>query len=113
MDFPNLPADLSGRIEREVEYAARQAERARERAEAARQRAQQKAREAERRIQAKVNARVGRWGMDWSGTIPRPPRPPAPPSEPVSDEERLTILRMLAEKKITAEEAEKLLAALE
>jgi hypothetical protein len=31
----------------------------------------------------------------------------------VSDEERLTILRMLEEKKISLEEAEKLLAALE
>jgi hypothetical protein len=113
VDFPNLPADFSGQIEREVEYATRQARRAQQHAEVAMQRAQQKAREAERRIQAKVNARVGRWGMDWSGAIPRPPRPPAPPLEPVSDEERLTILRMLAEKKITAEEAEKLLAALE
>lgn len=37
----------------------------------------------------------------------------APAGEPVSDEERLTILRMLQEKKITSEEADKLLAALE
>ena len=35
------------------------------------------------------------------------------PVEPVSDEERMTILRLLGEKKITAEEAAKLLAALE
>jgi hypothetical protein len=35
------------------------------------------------------------------------------PGDPVSDEERLTILRMLQEKKITSEQAEKLLAALE
>ena len=33
--------------------------------------------------------------------------------EPVSDEERLMILRMLHEQKITSEQAEKLLAALE
>jgi hypothetical protein len=34
-------------------------------------------------------------------------------SAPVSDDERLTILKMLQEKKISVEEAEKLLAALE
>jgi len=33
--------------------------------------------------------------------------------EPVSDTERLSILKMLQEKKITTDEAEKLLAALE
>ncbi len=113
IDFPDMPADLSGHIQRQVEQASRHAERAQERAEAAARRAEQKIRNAERRIQAKVNAKVGRWGMDWSGSIPRPPKPPAPPSQPVSDEERLTILRMLAEKKITAAEAEQLLAALE
>ncbi len=37
----------------------------------------------------------------------------AEPGEPVSEEERMTILRMLQEKKITSEEAEKLLSALE
>lgn len=105
-DFADMPADLSGHIQRQVERAQRQAQ------DVAR-RVEQKTREAERRIQARVNARVGRWGMDWSGSIPRPPRPPTPPGEPVSDEERLIILRMLAEKKITAEEAEKLLSALE
>ena len=36
-----------------------------------------------------------------------------PPKPPVSDEERLAILKMLQEKKISAEEAEKLLSALE
>lgn len=113
VDFPAPLGDFSAQIERQAERAARQAERARRNAEAAMQRAEQKMHEAERRIQAKVNARVGRWGMDWRGSIPRPPAPPAPPSEPVSEEERLTILRMLAQKKITAEEAEKLLDALE
>jgi hypothetical protein len=37
----------------------------------------------------------------------------AKPSDPVSDEERMMILNMLAEKKISIEEAESLLAALE
>ncbi len=38
---------------------------------------------------------------------------PAPPSDPVSDDERMMILNMLADKKITIQEAETLLAALE
>jgi hypothetical protein len=55
---------------------------------------------------------------------PIPPMPPAPPSmsraerpaqraEPVSDKERLAILRMVENKQISVEAAEKLLAALE
>ena len=39
--------------------------------------------------------------------VPMPPKPQA------SDEERLVILKMLQDKKISAEDAEKLLAALE
>jgi hypothetical protein len=39
--------------------------------------------------------------------VPIPPRPSA------TDEERLAILKMLQDKKITAEEAEKLLSSLE
>jgi hypothetical protein len=50
---------------------------------------------------------IGRWNWDLS------PHGPAESGEPVSDEERLTILRMLQEKKISLEEAEKLLAAIE
>ena len=39
--------------------------------------------------------------------------PPAPPVDPVTDVERMTILKMLQDKKITSEDAEKLLSALE
>jgi hypothetical protein len=69
----------------------------------------------------------------WFGAFARParPAPPVPPTPPVpparngepapspapqaaiSAEERMAVLRMLAEKKITIEQAEKLLAALE
>ena len=38
---------------------------------------------------------------------------PVTPNEAVSDQERMSILKMLAEKKITSDEADKLLAALE
>ena len=41
------------------------------------------------------------------------PPPPPPPSDPVTDEERMSILRMVEQKKISIAEAEKLLAALE
>lgn len=58
----------------------------------------------------------------WSGMAATPPRPPAPPhppapprSEPpaVTEAERMAILRMVEEHKITIDEAERLLAALE
>jgi hypothetical protein len=48
--------------------------------------------------------------MRWSWSAPQPPKPPA---EPVSDTERMAILKMVADKKITADEASRLLAALE
>ena len=55
---------------------------------------------------------MGRWNWEFKGT-PRPPNPPEPPSEPVAEEERMAILKMLAEKKITSQQAEELLNALE
>lgn len=73
--------------EKAAERAARSAERAKRRAERA----------------------AGSWGF----TVGRPPAPPAPPSEPVSDQERLLILKMVEEGKITADQAAQLLAALE
>jgi hypothetical protein len=124
-NFPpfELPDDFSERINRRVqaameraqshlEAANRRAESAGHRAsikiEAAMRRAEAKARAAEvraRRGQATIN--IGRW--NWDGT----PHVPVQAAAPVSDEERLTILKMLQEKKITLQEAEKLLAALE
>lgn len=46
-------------------------------------------------------------------TLYRTPAQEAPPSDPVTDEERMMILRMVEAKQISVEEAEKLLAALE
>jgi hypothetical protein len=77
----------------------------------------QKAARAVRRTEQKVrgarfhgNVKVGRWNWDIKpGSFP----PAAGRGEPVSEEERMAILKMLQEKKITSEEAEKLLAALE
>ncbi len=127
LEWP-LPPDFSERINRRVQAAMdraqahldaanRRAESAGQRAsvkiEAAMRRAEAKARAAEvraRRGQANMNANIniGRWKWDLfpGGTPPET-------SAPVSDDERLTILKMLQEKKISVEEAEKLLAALE
>jgi hypothetical protein len=120
-----LPDDFSERINRRVqaameraqshlEAANRRAESAGHRAsikiEAAMRRAEAKARAAEvraRRGQANLHIGVGRWKWDIS------PHVPDQAATPVSDDERLAVLKMLQEKKISVEEAEKLLAALE
>ena len=83
---------------------------------------------------AAARARRGTgWSWSWSsGAAPKPPAPPMPPTPPapprgfsnmpfetppqprrVTEEERLLILRMLQDKKITSEQAEQLLAALD
>lgn len=110
-DFGNFAAmgmDWSGfgdRISRRVEQAT---ERAQKKIEAASRRMEQKTREAERRGRGKAVLEVGRWKWDIGAKgVPVPSKPQ------VSDEERLAILKMLQEKKISAEDAEKLLAALE
>jgi len=73
---------------------------------AAQQKAEQKARAAEGRP-----ARAPRrpWSFEWLSPTARA----SSAAETVTDEERLIILRMLEQKKITVEQAEQLLAALE
>ena len=107
-NFAGMGMDWSGfgdRISRRVEQAT---ERAQRKIDAATRRIEQKTRDAERRGRGKVAFGVGRWNWDFS-----PKGVPVPQKQQVSDEERLAILKMLQEKKISAEEAEKLLAALE
>lgn len=90
-------SDFGERLSQQVEAVA---ERAAKRAEAA-----------VRRIERDVGRRMktGRWGVyASSGEFGARAQ-----TEPVSDEERLMILKMLEEKKITAEEAQRLLDALE
>jgi hypothetical protein len=108
-NFAGLNFDWSGfgeHISRQVEQATR---RAAQRAEEAARRAE---RHAERHARKwNVNAKAGRWNWDFNSQ--NVPPPPPPTSEPVAEEERMAILKMLAEKKITAAQAEELLAALE
>jgi uncharacterized protein YfaS (alpha-2-macroglobulin family) len=116
-----LPPDFSEKINQRVQEAMEKARshmdswsrdiehgshRASIKIEAAMRRAEAKARAAEVRARrGQVN--VGRWkwniSSDASDTT----------NSPISDEERMSILKMLQEKKISVEEAEKLLAALE
>jgi hypothetical protein len=108
-NFAGINMDFSGlgdRISRRVEQATQRAQR---KVEEAARRIERKTREVERRShRVRGGMEIGRWSWDFT-----PKGVPVPPNEPVSEEERMTILRMLQEKKITAEEAEKLLAALE
>ncbi len=75
--------------------------------EAHRKRAEAQAQAAERRAHA--SSRRG-WTFQWSGA---PFTPPAPSKPPATEEERLLILRMLEQKKISLEQATQLLEALE
>lgn len=97
-----LPDDFSERINRKVQEATHRA------GEASR-RATERADLAARRVEEHMR-RQRRFSFNWSGGRNVPA---APGSEVVTDEERMTILRMLQDKKITSEEAEKLLSALE
>lgn len=99
-----LPDDFNERINRRVQEATR---RATQKAEAAARRVETATRNIDRKAQARATMRVGRWNWDLT------PKGPVPSTEPVSDAERMTILKMLQEKKITADDAEKLLSALE
>jgi len=101
---------LDERIQARTEQFASQAERWAEHAQ------RQAAKAAERMAQRmdrdmKFKHKRGPRGP-WTFGRPTPPRPPRP-SEPVREEERLMILRMVQEGKISIEEAERLLAALE
>lgn len=119
-NFAGLNFDWSGfgeMISRQVERATGQAtRRAAEAARRAERLAGEAARRAERHAERharrwKGNVNVGRWNWDFNSQNLR--TPPSAPSEPVAEEERMAILKMLAEKKITAEQAEQLLNALE
>jgi hypothetical protein len=107
---------LEERLERARERAAGRAEMAAERAKqklelkiaAAQRKAERKARTAAARAARKARKRRG----EPSFRIATPPIPPQP-IDPVSEKERMMILQMLQDKKISVEQAEKLLSALE
>lgn len=99
---------MASRIEAKAQRAARKAERM----------AQRVAREAEQQSHGWMRQGHPFEGRHFAGpfTPPPPPGAQAPArtgAQPVTDEERLIVLRMVEQKKITVEQAEKLLAALE
>lgn len=101
--------EIAARVQQKVQQAMRKAE---DKIADAMRKAEAKAREAERRERRQT--RVYSYQ-----TPPRPPVPPTPPrpgkpkGAPASEEERLLILRMVEQGKISVEQAEALLAALE
>jgi hypothetical protein len=112
-DWTGFGEQISRQVERATARASRQAAEATRRAEEAVRRAERHAaRHARHAGHPKGGLVMGRWNWDLKGA-PKPPSPPEPPVEPVSEDERMAILKMLAEKKITAEQAEQLLSALE
>ena len=108
-NFAGMNFDWSGFGERISRQVAQATSRAGKRAEEAARRMERHAERQARRW--KGNVKVGRW--NWEMGPKGVPTPPSPPSEPVAEEERMAVLKMLAEKKITAEQAEQLLNALE
>jgi hypothetical protein len=108
-NFAGLNFDWSGfgeRISRHVEQTTA--------------RAVKRAVEATRRAERHVERQARRWtgkatlGQSWDfGPRGVTPSSGVPKPEPVSDEERMAILKMLQDKKITSEQAEQLLKALE
>jgi len=107
----NKADEIAARARRAAERAAETAQRKAERASEA---AQRKAEKAERR---------SAWTFQFGPrppTPPTPPRPPMPPmpsraptAEPISNEERMAILKMVEQGTINVADAEKLLAALD
>jgi hypothetical protein len=102
--------------ERELAQAQRHLEQETHRAQERAQRAQKLAEKAAKRAQERIARQSRSWGVTFdtgSGLFgPPTPRRHARPSH-ASAEEQLAILKMLQENKITVEEAEQLLRALE
>ncbi|HQX10047.1 MAG TPA: hypothetical protein PLG23_08730 [Thermoflexales bacterium] len=122
--------------ERIADRARKAAERA---GEKARRRAEKEAARAQRIVERETERaarRSANWSWSWATPPPSPGGPPAPtappgpsmplrrpagpdladatpPHQPVGDEERMAILRMVEQKKITVEQAELLLRALD
>ena len=94
------------KVERKLEKARRKAERAKRKAERARRRAERSHQQVEQRIR-QAHRRVNvRFANGWSTKS-------TPPPSRASEEEQLAVLQMLQENKISVEEADALLRALE
>jgi len=112
---------IGRKVERAAEHVRQRAERA---AERARHQAERAAERARRRAERQVKSHRFKFNVDltppWAPSKPGRPTPPSPASPPqraakpaATEGERLMILRMLQEHKISADEASRLLDALE
>lgn len=82
---------------------------------AAMRRAEEKMAEAMRKLEVRTQEGDSRRrkGYGWQSPPPAPPPPPAAPRKPqATDEERMMILRMVEQGKLSVDQAEKLLAAI-
>ena len=108
--------DVEGLTRRATEHAAERARRQAERvADRARKQAERQAERA-RHMAEHARRRAERHGGKWGFAAPPAPPPPHASSrsaQPATEAERLMILRMLEQKKITTNEAARLLEALE
>lgn len=116
-------AEMERIMQRARESSERATVRARKRMRRAQERLEKKLERrlaaAQRKVELKAKAAERRkkirkkrsWNFEWPP--PASTTTPKEPGEPVSDEERLMILRMLEQKKISLDEAEHLLTALE
>lgn len=106
-----LPPEEAERfMEQALRTSERETARTQQKVRRAQQKLERKLEATQRRAQAsdrRTRAHKQRSRGDWS------PPPPTPQEPQVSEEERLMILRMLEQKKISLEEADQLLAALE
>lgn len=104
--------NIEKRVSQGIAQAMRSADSTVRQAEIASQKAQGKIDHAMQKLQEK--GVFSEHGKKFTGfTFEKPAEPPVVEKRGVSENERMIILRMLSEKKITVEEAEKLLKALE
>jgi hypothetical protein len=104
---------FASQAERFAERAQRQAQRAAERIRKNTERQQTKSKRSGHGARIEFGKGVPSIEFGWGHTPPSPPTPPKAPSEPISEQERLLILKMVQENKISIEEAERLLSALD
>ena len=100
-----FPDDFADRISQKVDKAARKMDEKMRKAEHKVRHAERQVRQSERHVRGMEHRDTH---FSWVNKQRR-----TPPTDPVSDDERLMILQMLQEKKISADDAEKLLSALE
>ena len=104
--------EVAAKVQQKIQAAVRLAEE--KLAETARRMEQQAAREAvrqDRRYDRRTQG--GPPPVPPVPPVPPPPAPPRPKRNPPTDEERMLILRMVEQGKLSVEQAEKLLAAME